>query len=180
MWNLSYTSVSCFHGQRANIFFPPNISVIKWNTGNGFFCNCFLLDSFLFVFPRRKNTGLKMELFRRQLYPSPRLRPSLVSCKTDRTNGTEHHWTLQNKKEEKMNTHRTYEGVLNQFSALQWFSVFFIFVHRSNKLEKSCTYVKGNWWNTSDQIQQAVLLGVLKDTNLALVFALLHVYTVTY
>lgn len=122
-----------------------------------------------------------MELFRRQLCPSPRLRPSLVSCKTDRKNGTEHYWTLQNKKEEKkMNTHRTYEGVLNQFSALQWFSVFFIFVHRSNKLEKSCTYVKGNWWNTSDQIQQAVLLGELKDTNLALVFALLHVYTVTY
>lgn len=42
----------------------------------------------------------------------------------------------------------------------------------SNKLELSggyCTYVKGNCWDTSDQIQQAVLLDVLKDTNFALV-----------
>lgn len=58
-----------------------------------------------------------------------------------------------------------------------------MFIHCSNKLEISfcqyCTYVKGKCRDTSDQIQQAVLLGVLKDTNFALVStapARLHCY----
>lgn len=74
-------------------------------------------------------------------------------------------------KRKKKNTHRTYKGDLNLLSALQRFSVFLTFIHCSDKLEISFVFivhnVKGKCWDTSNQIQQAVLLGVLKDTNFA-------------
>lgn len=39
--------------------------------------------------------------------------------------------------EKKINTNKTYKGDLNLLSALQRFSVFFMFIHCSNKLEIS-------------------------------------------